>query len=285
MSLVLEITCTNLKVGNLGSKKPDLLGVEYQHSRTRPQLPPQYELNDHALAKEDRERIVSLFTPEMQALSDSFQKYYGTWLQLRDELWSKLLIQKLIYKALFQKQYSSKRVFVVDHDFSEKLKLAIYEIFTELRAKSVIFLPWSVLAVLGANVRNGLVLKYTFESLKIQTVVDLRVIDCREYVSINSMTKGDSTQQGNTENLKAMEKSEKLDKVQEIIGNIIRRSPIDIRKVLRENVIVIGDESNKHHKIDLTMEKHRFETRPSDGCWIACSLYSQIGKKWVEYKP
>ncbi|KAI3404800.2 hypothetical protein KGF56_002430 [Candida oxycetoniae] len=269
MSLVLEITCTNLKLGYSGTTKPDLLSINYEHTTLKPQLPPQYELNDHALAEEDRKELVKQLDPELRMLLDECGNIQGTWLHLREEKLTKKLLQKLIYNVLFRNSYSAKRIFIVDHDFSEKLKRIIYEIFRELRAKSIIYLPFSVLAVLGSGLRSGLVLNFTFEVLKIQSVIDLRVVDRMEEIKVNCLNKSE----------------ERYSLIEDLINKIIQRSPIDIRRCLRENIIVVGDESNASHDIDLSEDRKRFETRYSKGCWIACSLYSQVTTKWEDYKP
>ncbi|CAK9441924.1 uncharacterized protein LODBEIA_P57650 [Lodderomyces beijingensis] len=268
MSLVLEITCTNLKLGNSGSKVADIFQVNYRGTASRAQLPPQFELDDHALGVDDRARLVEQLRPEYATLSSECQTKQGTWLPLREAQLTKQLLRKIIYKALFQKSYSSKRVFIVDHDYSEKMKGIIYEIFKELKAKSVVFLPWSVLAVLGADQRNGLVLNFTMETLKVQVVVDLRVIYTTEEVTINCLNK-----------------HEKHSEIGQIIENTVKGSAIDLRKCLGENVIIVGDEGNDNHDIDLTLEKEAFETRLNVGCWAACSLYSQISTTWQDYKP
>ncbi|KAI5961042.1 hypothetical protein CANMA_003938 [Candida margitis] len=256
MPLVLEITGTNLKADTVDSVQPGVLPVEFHYPADLPRLPPQYQLDDHSVTKDQRAEIVKNLLPKFQQEAKEYEKTLGHFLPLKDEASSSQLVSKLVHKIMLQYQLSDDLAFVVDHDFSEKFKIVIHDTLVGLQVKTVIFLPCSVLSTVGANVRDALVVYLTMECVKIYVVSDLREIVTKQDTRVNLLSKNH-------------------DIIQELVDEAVGESPIDLRRKLRERIVVLGDDSNEYIHTDLTPEKQKFETRQSMGCWEGAALYAQ----------
>lgn len=195
MDVVLEIDKYCIRVGVAGEVSPVVVPICFDY------IGESSYLEDHALTKEQAQSILVQLNSESQQLSEEYRQSLGTWLDIENVSFS--LLQKLIYAAFEELPVNPKRCFVVDHRFSEKLQRAICSILFEYRAKSVVFIPGAVLAVLGSNRRDGLWVDAVRKTIH-------KVIDLRE-IGVYSID---------------------VD-----INTIIQRSDIDIRKTLRENII------------------------------------------------
>ncbi|CCG25131.1 hypothetical protein CORT_0H00130 [Candida orthopsilosis Co 90-125] len=258
MPLVLEITGTNLKAGVADSTRPEVLPVKYHHYKHLHRFPPNYHLNGHSITQEQKNEIVKNLSPKFQQEVKEYEKYLGHFLPLMNEAFPVHFIRKLVHQILFQYSLIDDSMFVVDHNYSENFKSVIRDTLKGLRVQEIFFLPCSVLASIGANERDVLVIYFTMECVKMYVVSDLREITIREDSRVNLLNKGDHH-----------------DIIQELIDEVIEKSPIDLRRKLRERIVVLSDDSNEYIQFDLTPEKQQFQSRQSVGCWIACALYAQ----------
>lgn len=259
MPLVLEITSTNLKAGYADSTQPDVLPVKY-HAQLR-LFPPEFHLNEHSITQNQKDEIVENLLPQYRQKAKEYETMLGHFLPLKDESFPVQIIRKLVHQILFQYLLTDDLAFVVDHDFSDILKHVIHDILQGLRVRKVVFLPCSVLATIGANETDALVVYFTMECVKLYVVSDLREIAILEDSRVNLLNK-----------------NRHHDTIQELIDEVVSKSPIDLRRKLRETTIMLSEDSNEYIQIDPTPEKQHFQSRQSVGCWVACALYATSHK-------
>ncbi|KAL6451505.1 hypothetical protein SBY92_002847 [Candida maltosa Xu316] len=210
MDVVLEIGKHHVKIGTVGDVDPIVIPIKFDF------VGDSKFIKDHSLTKEQTDIIESQLNAEYQQKQQEYYKSLGTWLDIENA--SPYLLQQIIHNALGELPVSIKRCFVVDHQFSEKVKQSITSILFKYRVKSIVFLPASILYVLGMNKRDALLVNHDYNT--IHKVIDLREIGIYD----------DS----------------------EDTESIIRKSDLDIRQLLRENVM---------------------STTDSVGCWTASSIY------------
>lgn len=249
---VLEITGTNLKAG-VPTDQPKVLSVEFDCPLQI--FPPDYCI-DHSLTPTQKDQIVKNLLPKYQQEVKEYEKNLGHFLPLREEAFPLVIIRQLVQEILSEGVIDG--VVVVDHHFSNTLKSVIRDTLEDMRVQEIVFLPWSVLAVYGANETSAVVVYFTMECVNLCAVCDLREVTTKEDARVNLLNK-----------------EQNHDVIQELIDEVIERSPIELRSALRETIIILGDASNNHIQLDLTPEKQRFESRHSVGCWLACASYTQ----------
>lgn len=221
MDVVLEIGKREILIGVAGDTDPISIPISYipttnTSSSSSSSLESNF-LSDHSITKIQYDKIISSLNESNQLKYQQYQDSLGT--VLYDiEIISFEILKKLIYKSINSIPIIIKNLFIIDFGFSKILKKKITLSLLKYRIKSIVYIPAPPLFAIGCNRRNALIINEEWNM--IYKVIDLRIIG--EY------------------------------DIEESIDVIIQKSDIDIRKILRENII---------------------NTKDTVGCWTACSLY------------
>lgn len=216
MDVVLEIGKREILIGVIGDTEPISIPISYIPNTNTNTLESKY-LSDHSITKIQYDEIISSLNESNQLKYQQFMESLGTRL-INIELISFEILNKLINDAINLIPIIINQLFIIDFGFSKNLKNKINSSLLNYRIKSINYIPAPPLFAIGCNRRNALIINEEWGM--IYKVIDLRIIG--EY------------------------------DIEESIDDIIKKSDIDIRKILRENII---------------------NTKDTIGCWTACSLY------------
>ena len=182
--IILDIGDRAIRAGIAGEHRPSvqIAANLVASSSTKSLFPSFLETEDHSLTDIQREELHK--TLEKSAHYTQLSQIYGhdqrQWLNCNDDVKLNLLLFEVFTQMAIPTR--NCKVVVIDRKFSNLWKLKILNVLlTRLRIKSVIFYDEPILSVVGANVRNGLVVNFDWSCVTTNVVVDLRIINTYEF--------------------------------------------------------------------------------------------------------
>lgn len=181
--VILDINSTFIRAGFAGDALPlvTIKSVDQNDQSTLNKVPPYYDLNDASMTSEQLDMVMSCMfssNPVIKQVSEIYTKdsshtrhskcISGNNLQLK---LSDIFINHLLVSP------PRTKIIIVDSGYSilEKSRISKILLF-KIGVKSIIWTPESTLHVIGANSINGLVVNVQWDSLLLNSIIDLRII-------------------------------------------------------------------------------------------------------------
>lgn len=220
------------------------------------------------------------------------------------------MVRRLLSTVLLISPSKSK-LFVVDQGMLAAAKRAFCEAVLAQQSACVVFFSYSLCVAVASGVRDALVVHFGWERCKVAVVVDLRVVQTRQYVEFShetvhytySMSSFDA--EGGCENATgsscgategtyhAVERRLQhdlsgdfdlatiaLQKLPSVLADTIRRSSIDNRPLLARNIIMTGPLSQFGRLQEVVLQETSKQLYPmcvkgmeTIGAWAGASLY------------
>lgn len=189
--IVLDIGARFTSIGYVGEPFPTITvassGIATQIDTKT--FPPYFDVSNHSLEDKERELLTKSISgnPLLHQVSEIHRKDQNKGLWFSQKLFVNDSQQQLSgLKSLFSTNLilppSRCKVIVVQNENSLLYDyfLCKYLLF-DLRIKSVMFQPKSLMTLIGANVRNGIVISIGWSSLSVDAIYDLRVLKEHSY--------------------------------------------------------------------------------------------------------
>lgn len=313
--VIVDLNSRSIKAGIAGRTTPEIelpIHFDCSHHQVVDSFPPQLELNDSALTAKQRNNLLNDLVekiPYYPKLLNNYRHSCGNWLpiSLDDQNIPPTIIQLLFEIWFDHLQLTPKtcQAVLVDNEYPTRFKHQITKgLLDRLRLRSVSFIPASILTIMGSNRRDGLVLNFEWNELRIYKIIDLRevgrvfikelsgerlhfevVLKLIELESEHDIEFDVVDKLIHQESQFSNIREEVLDRLYfsntELIRAIkqtIKESPIDIRNTLMSNIVISGELSTiprfKENMVNcLTQEFPKSRCFPTVGAWTGCSLY------------
>lgn len=184
--VIVEIGSRFIKVGFAGETSPLVVkstGALFPFNEVNQTYPSFLGVNDSSLTTQQRDVLIERSIQDNPHISKTIELYNNNkhkWIRLNSEsnkhdnitLYNKL---HEIFSIDLMVSPRRCKIILIDNKFSIANKFKIFDaLINKLKVKSVITLPDQVLSTIGGGERDGLVLDFGWEALKIDPIFDLR---------------------------------------------------------------------------------------------------------------
>lgn len=146
--------------------------------------PPYLQLDDHALTQGQLKELREKLSDPIKQLNEIYKEDCGNWLDLCQNDYSLKLHEHML--QLFEQfplMLSKCRIIILDDKFSliDKFKLSRI-LLIRIGVKSLQFIPSNILSIVSSKQLNGngFLIEFTWNSFKVSSIIDFRVLNCHE---------------------------------------------------------------------------------------------------------